>query len=524
MGARVALSCVLAALLLVVGCSGDESTSTEPAQTGPAQELDTTATVLTDFITDAVSDPIQDFVEAFWGDSEYLFRPVLGDAEQWVAEGVERVDPRTWRIQLRPDVQFQNGKPVDSAAVVAWLQKEVAEDAFAAGALGQPTSIEADGDLGVLVTTEAPFEPFRHGLANTSLPVMDVSALEAVGKDFNKLAGMGIYTGPFALESVKPGEREYVRNENYWDGPVALAGFTLRSLADPQAGVRAVQAGEADIVINPPPRSSVAAQGGGDIAFTVSPTSVQIVAAVPNARVAPFDDVNVRKAFALALDNESIAKAATFGMFPPLAGIFPSDSEFAHDWKEFDIEQAKEMLEDAGWEDTGGGARQKDGESLDVVLYTYTDLLTAVATAMTDTLSQAGFNAEVQQSAGFADFQEAIETDGGVTVLNAESFGFDGNPVTSLGLNYLKSTFQEGPSFMSPPDEGIISLIDRLLENPDPAEVESGMQELGQLNEEGAYYIPIMEQSNTLLVTSEYEHLEPNAFFLFLDAKTAPRQ
>ena len=55
-------------------------------------------------------------------------------------------------------------------------------------------------------------------------------------------------------------------------------------------------------------------------------------------------------------------------------------------------------------------------------IVTEQNLLTAAATAMTDTLAQAGFDAEVQQNAAFTDFQESIETKGGVGVLNVETF------------------------------------------------------------------------------------------------------
>ncbi|MET0798658.1 MAG: ABC transporter substrate-binding protein, partial [Rhodococcus sp. (in: high G+C Gram-positive bacteria)] len=45
----------------------------------------------------------------------------LGEAEPGLATAWNRVDDRTWNFDIRPDVTFHNGAPLDAAAVVTAL-------------------------------------------------------------------------------------------------------------------------------------------------------------------------------------------------------------------------------------------------------------------------------------------------------------------------------------------------------------------------------------------------------------------
>lgn len=526
LGARAAVGGALAvAAATAAGCGGGNtatSVSVSKAPTGPVRALNVTATVLSDSVEDTMPDPMQDYYENFWGNSEFLLKPKAGSTEPWVARSVARVDPRTWRITLRPGVRFQNGNPVDASAVVAWLRYEMQKDPAAKSAIGEPTQITKSASDQVTVTTKRPYEAFRNGLASYSLPVIDVATLKRLGKNYDKIAGQGIYTGPFALQSIKPGVREYVRNTHYWSGPVALKGFTLRKLADPQAGLRAVQAGEADILLTPPPRTFVAAKGDSKLAFNVADQAAVFVGAVPYSRKAPFDDAAVRRAFALSIDNDAIAKTATFGLFAPLAGLFPAGTPFAQDWKRFDLTRAGQVLDQAGWMRGADGVREKNGKRLKINLWCYSDLLEAVATSMTDTLKQAGFDATVRRVSNYPDLEDPIKKTGGVWVGNIENFGLDGNPVTSLAVNYWVNKDPKDPSILSLDDAKMLTLTKQLQAEADPTAIAAGVRRLGKLNGEGAYYVPIVTEPNTLLVSSAYRGLKPDPFYLFIDARTAP--
>jgi peptide/nickel transport system substrate-binding protein len=85
-------------------------------------------------------------------------------------------------------------------------------------------------------------------------------------------------------------------------------------------------------------------------------------------------DAGVRSALALAINREEIVAKALQGQGEPLhlpipPGVFAFNDEIAP--PEFNIEAAKQNLEDAGWKDIDGdGTREKDNERLHLKITT----------------------------------------------------------------------------------------------------------------------------------------------------------
>jgi peptide/nickel transport system substrate-binding protein len=81
-----------------------------------------------------------------------------------------------------------------------------------------------------------------------------------------------------------------------------------------------------------------------------------------------FSDSQVRRAFAHAIDREAIA--ALYGVTgQPTTNNLVAPPQFSspNTFYEFDLEQAKALLDEAGWEDTNGdGIRDKDGVKMKV--------------------------------------------------------------------------------------------------------------------------------------------------------------
>ena len=95
-----------------------------------------------------------------------------------------------------------------------------------------------------------------------------------------------------------------------------------------------------------------------------------------------FSDVNVRKAFFMAIDREQQKQIAWNGLdyTEPPAGSFTlfefqpgySDSLEEAGWK-FDADEANKLLDEAGWAKGEDGIREKDGEKLSVVYPIFSD-------------------------------------------------------------------------------------------------------------------------------------------------------
>src|SRR5690606_3516140 len=75
----------------------------------------------------------------------------------WLLQALDQQSDNVWVLTLRPGITFQNGKPVDAAAVLAAIDWQLEHSAAARGSIPLHARFAATGDLGSTVTTETPF-------------------------------------------------------------------------------------------------------------------------------------------------------------------------------------------------------------------------------------------------------------------------------------------------------------------------------------------------------------------------------
>ena len=114
------LLCIIAATVLV-GCA--------PVQPTSQQQESSKNSILKigDPQFTAGIDPAKDWEGWFtirFGIGETLFRLTNGfHVEPWLASSYKKIDDQTWEIHLKDKLTFSNGKPVNSDAVIASLQR-----------------------------------------------------------------------------------------------------------------------------------------------------------------------------------------------------------------------------------------------------------------------------------------------------------------------------------------------------------------------------------------------------------------
>lgn len=485
----------------------------------PAYAADGTLTIVSSSVFDAPPLPgsydIQN--EPLIGNGEFLMRPTLAGPEPWVAESVEQIEPTRWRVTIRANVTFQNGTPLNAEALVACLEyyrtpANLADPELVL--LGRPTTFEVSGPLSVDIVTPDVFPRMAQGLAHYSFQIFDVAAVTAAGEDTGKLLTAGIFTGPFTWAALEPGVLTYKRYDGYWGGMPALETVIIKKVPDQQAGLQAISAGEADALPYVSLTLAVVAQGLPNVNLVVGP-GVGFIGLALEPRIAPFDDVAVRQALAAAVDNEAIAASVGQGIATAMKGWFPSDDPRAVDWLVYDPAKAESLLEGAGWVRDGDGPRAKDGVELEARFYCYTDIGEGVATAAADMASKVGFNATVRRFESYTEIQPVQSVDGGIYTVYTESYGLNGDPVgTMRGV--------VDPSYTTPGYPDWIAILDAVQTSSDPAELDAALVAGQQLNAEQAYWIPVMDGGTPFAVSDAYKTLEPNPFYLFVDAKLAP--
>jgi peptide/nickel transport system substrate-binding protein len=282
-------------------------------------------------------------------DSAEKFTPLL--AESWEKSD----DGLVWTFKLRPNVKFHDGEPMNAAAVVKSI--ETAKEKAGASFIWLPLDkVEAVDDMTVQFTLKWP-QPLELILGSEyAAYIVSPKALDAAAADENYWsAGMDAGTGPYMLESYTP-DQEIVltKNPDYWGGWTDGQYDKVLAQIVPEATTRQqmLEGGEADIVTTVPADSLDSFKNNPDFTVSIEPSSFNYTAFFNTLRP-PLDNAKVRQALAYAMPYQDIVNiganglgAQSFGAAP--AGIFPHSQEVKQ--YTYDIEKAKELLKEAGYE------------------------------------------------------------------------------------------------------------------------------------------------------------------------------
>lgn len=260
----------------------------------------------------------------------------------------KQVSPLEWDFTLRDGVKFQDGTPLTADAATAALQHVL--DAKAPARAFNPkviTSIKATDAHTVRVTTptESPLVPYRLASVNTGI-------LAPAAYKTENINPFGHCTGPFKPVSEQPKQSLTLdRNENYWGGPVQLAGAEIRFITNGATRAAQVQTGEADIALSMPASSVPALQAASGVKVLKADSPRTATLYMNNGRE-PFNNVDFRKAVRSALDLDSLAASVYEGAALPSTGPFAPTEPWAPAGSKSprqDLQAAKSLLTAAGY-------------------------------------------------------------------------------------------------------------------------------------------------------------------------------
>jgi len=252
-------------------------------------------------------------------------------------------DKLTWTFQLRKDAAFSDGKPVTAADVVFSLDLARKGD-FLGSLYSRISSVKADGDNTVVITTSAP-EPVM--LQLLTLETSGIIENNYGGKSKDAYNQQPIGSGPWMFSKVTQGVGvTVVPNPHWWGEKGHLDSITINTSADPNTRLIQLRSGQAQLIETPQfAQLDSIKQGGNTTVLSFPSTEVDFLEM--NTSKAPFDDVHFRKALSLALDRQAIVQAALRGNGSPAATwMSPSvlgDYQPA-DGTKFDLNAAKAEL------------------------------------------------------------------------------------------------------------------------------------------------------------------------------------
>jgi peptide/nickel transport system substrate-binding protein len=186
--------------------------------------------------------------------------------------------------------------------------------------------------------------------------------------DFNRNP---VGTGPFKFAEWKAGEYiRAVRNPDYWRGPQypAVDQVVFSFIPDDNTRLNALQAGEQDWGQTTPDLAKDLNIPGYKTILVNQNSWVHFDWSVKTERGAKlFGDKRVRQAMAYAIDRQAIANDIMQGTVKVADTVVAENSPYFNGnvtKYTYDVEKAKQMLDEAGWTVGANGIREKDGEQL----------------------------------------------------------------------------------------------------------------------------------------------------------------
>lgn len=337
------------------------------------------------------------WIMSIYGISENLYRLDENiEPQPWIAESVETPDENTWVFIIRDGVTFSNGKTVDAKAVKACFERTYEKNERADSTL-KIKSMEADGMKFTIVTPE-PNPTLLNDLCDPLLGIYDAT------EEPDEELGVSC-TGPYVATSFTAMTDVKMRaNENYWGGAPKADTVELKIIDDQDALDMALANGEIDLI------AQETANGASKFTDTSKYTTDTVTTTRANflsfnLKTEGLDDLAVRQAINYCIDREGYADVVYQGFATPCYGIYPDNLAFGGTdglnltVDSYDADKAKEILADAGYQDTDGdGILDKDGVNLSfkVLTYSYNDNCIQLADMLQAELSQIGIELSIE--------------------------------------------------------------------------------------------------------------------------------
>ncbi len=255
-----------------------------------------------------------------------------------IAERWEVLDnARTYVFHLREDVLFTNGRAVTAEdfrytfervlspkgrSPNTWvLDKILGAKAYGQGKAERINGIEVAGPHTLRIRLERPFSPFLQLLTMTAAYVVPREEVERMGSDF---AVHPVGTGPFVLKVWRHNtELLLLGNPGYYSGKPPMGGIRYRIIPEDLTAVTEFELSNIDVIGVPAheyPRIRASEKWKGLLA---SSQGINTYYLGFNCARPPFDNPDLRRAVAAAVDRETILRTFYEGRGRLAAGPVP---------------------------------------------------------------------------------------------------------------------------------------------------------------------------------------------------------
>lgn len=345
-------------------------------------------------------------------------------------------DGLTATIKLKEGITFSDGSPFNAESVKYTLGLIMDESYGAArpSIAGSIDSIETPDDYTVVLKLKYP-----DGVLIAKLAHMNSAMLSPTTSDIDLMVNP-IGTGAYVMEDAVPGS-EYTlvyRGDDYWGEEPDIKKIKFSVVQELSTAIARLETGEADFIPVLDPTQIARVDGIANINLEIQPNS-----SVTYLGINQFDgtnsdflqDVEVRKAIAMAIDNKAFADTLNGGaqaMTSSLpTSVFGYTDEAANYAYAYNPEEAKKIVEEKGV-----------GDEPIVILTSTVPLTQTVAEYVQASLQAVGFTNVSLKPQEFATYLDTAKQSGeaDLTILTWSNVTGDGTEYFDPNLNWEMSS------------------------------------------------------------------------------------
>jgi len=305
--------------------------------------------------------------------------PMPDLAQAWTVSG----DGLTYTFTLRPKILWSDNQTLTADDITYSYDLYLNHDANSPRyntAYAVIESVTTVNDRTVRFKLRLPTASFLTDVATFGIvpqhTLINTQPADLAASDFGTTTNI-VGTGPFRIARWLRSERiEADANPNYYLGPVASPHYTYIVLPTDDAVRNALATGKADFgIVSPAVQQGLANTPGVKLmtydTYAMTYVGLQLDTTKPASIF--FSDVNVRKALMLALDRGAMLQSArngvgivADGVEPPLSWAYaPVEPKYRQN-----VDEAKRLLDAAGWKAGADGVRAKNGQTFSFSLAT----------------------------------------------------------------------------------------------------------------------------------------------------------
>ncbi|GMX65723.1 ABC transporter substrate-binding protein [Paenibacillus elgii] len=420
-------------MFMVVGCSSQKN---EPAEQKESAKPEKGGTITVAYPYDPDTLDVQKSAgsaEVYtWllGGSLLYKDPVTNEYKPSLASDYKiSEDGKTLTFTIRSGITFHDGTPLTAKSFKETFDRALNPEtkAMTVGELMTPIkSVKAPDDHTLVLELYEPNATFLYTLGINSSQPLSLKAIEKAGEAYGRNP---VGVGPWKFESWKASKVTLVRNEAFkWgeayyenQGPPRADKLVIKSIPDTNLRMSALESGAIDVATEVPVKEAKKFQNNPKYQVMERVRSGVGMLLEMNLRRPEFQDIKVRQALNMLVNKKAIIQAVMQGdgevaqtpLSPATLGYDKSLEKYGY---EYNVNEAKKLLDDAGWKVNGSGVREKDGKtfSLDLLSSTDIDKEAQLVQAM---LGEAGIKITIQKLELGTYLQEAVKGNFDLTLM-----------------------------------------------------------------------------------------------------------